>query len=94
MRYLSLFTGIGGMDLGLQKRLLKDKATLKLTFSDVFHSMQWRGISRFSGLTIDASGGWESQQIRLNVSYNFGNQQVKGARKRSLGLEEESGRSN
>lgn len=83
-----------GMDLGVQKRLLKDKATLKLTFSDVFHSMQWRGVSRFSGLTIDASGGWESQQIRLNLSYNFGNQQVKAARKRTVGLEEESTRSN
>lgn len=83
-----------GMDVGLQKRLLKDKATLKLTFSDVFNSMQWRGISRFSGLTIDASGGWESQQFRLNLNYNFGSQQIKAARKRSTGLEEESNRVN
>lgn len=83
-----------GMDLGLQKRLWKEKATLKLTFSDVFHSMQWRGISRFSGLTIDASGGWESQQFRLNLNYNFGSQQIKAARRRSTGLEEESNRVN
>lgn len=83
-----------GMDLGLQKRFLKEKATLKLTFSDVFHSMQWRGISRFSGLTIDASGGWESQQFRLNLNYNFGSQQIKAARRRSTGLEEESKRVN
>lgn len=83
-----------GMDLGVQKRLWKEKATLKVTFSDVFHSMQWQGISRFSGLTIDASGGWESQQIRVNLNYNFGNQQVKAARRRSSGLEEESNRTN
>ncbi len=83
-----------GMDLGLQKRLLKEKATLKLTFSDVFNSMRWRAISRFSGLTIDASGGWESQQLRLNLNYNFGSQQIKAAQKRSTGLEEESNRVN
>lgn len=83
-----------GMDLGAQKRLWKEKATLKITFSDVFHSMQWQGISRFSGMTIDASGGWESQQIRVNLNYNFGNQQVKAARKRNTGLEEESSRTN
>jgi hypothetical protein len=37
-------------------------------------------------------GKWESQQLRINFSYNFGNKQVKGARQRKTGMEDEQGR--
>ena len=39
-----------GVDAGLQKRFMKEKATIKMSVSDIFHTMQWRGISHFSGL--------------------------------------------
>ncbi|MFD2574592.1 TonB-dependent receptor domain-containing protein [Spirosoma soli] len=79
-----------GMDLGLQRKVLNERGTLKLTLTDVFHSMQWHGISQFGGLYMDASGGYESRQIRVNFTYNFGNNQVKAARQRKTGLEDES----
>lgn len=82
----------GGIDLGLQRKVWSDKGTVKVSLSDVLHTMQWRGISQFGGLYMDASGGWESRVIRVNFSYNFGNNQVKAARQRKTGLEEESGR--
>lgn len=74
-----------GVDAGLQKRLLKDKATLKMSVSDVFFSMQWRGISNFAGLYMDASGGWESRQFKVNFSYRFGRKEIKAQRNRSTG---------
>lgn len=77
-----------GVDAGLQKRLFKEKATLKLSVSDIFFSMQWRGISDFSGLYMDASGGWESRQFKLNFSYRFGRKEIKGQRNRSTGSED------
>lgn len=83
-----------GIDAGLQKSFLNEKATVKLSVSDIFNTMQWGGISDFGGLYIEAGGGWESRQVRLNVTYNFGNDQVKGARKRQTGLEEENSRIN
>ncbi|MEZ0487336.1 TonB-dependent receptor domain-containing protein [Fibrella aquatica] len=81
-----------GIDAGLQHKVFADRATLKLTVSDVFHSMQWRGISQFGGLYMDASGGWESQQVRLNLTWNLGNRTVKAARNRKTGAEDEAGR--
>ena len=80
------------VDAGLQKSFFDNKATVKLSVSDIFNTMQWGGVSDFGGLYIEARGGWESRQLKLNVSYNFGNDQVESARKRKTGLEEENNR--
>lgn len=83
---------IGGVDMGFQKMMLKGKGTLKATFTDVFRTMRWKGESNFAGQQIIASGRWESQQLRMNFSYRFGNSQVKAARQRKAALEEEAKR--
>lgn len=83
-----------GVDAGVQRKVLSGNGTLKLTVSDVFNVMQWRGISQFGGLYMDARGGWESRQVRLNFSYTLGNRQLKPARQRKTGSEDESGRVN
>ena len=81
-----------GSSIGLQHKVLADRGNVVLTVSDPFNSQQWRGISQFGGLYMDASGGWESRQIRVNFTYSFGGRQVKAARQRKTGLEEEKGR--
>ncbi len=83
---------IGGMDMGAQKTILKGKGTVKATFTDVFRTMRWSGVSNFAGQFMRASGRWESQQFRMNFSYRFGNSQVKAARQRKNALEEENKR--
>ncbi|MFK7970479.1 MAG: TonB-dependent receptor [Bacteroidia bacterium] len=80
------------VNTGAQFRLWDQRGILKLSVSDIFHSMQWRGIQEFGGLYFDASGGWESRQLKLNFTYNFGSNEVKRARRRKTGLEEEKGR--
>ncbi|MCB0546161.1 MAG: hypothetical protein KDD19_01155 [Phaeodactylibacter sp.] len=37
-------------------------------------------------------GGWDSRRVSLNFTYLIGNTQVKSARNRKTGLEEEQGR--
>ena len=54
--------------------------------------MRWRGIQDFGGLFFDANGGWESRQLKLNFTYNFGSNEVKRARRRKTGLEDEGSR--
>ena len=83
---------MGGFDIGLQKTVLGDKGTLKLSLTDVAKTMRWRGISNFAGTYLDANGGWESRQLRVNFSYRFGKSTVSGARQRKTGLEDESKR--
>lgn len=80
------------VDIGLQKKLLNDRANLKISFSDIFYSQRWAGESTFGELYITGNGQWESQQIRINFSYLLGNTQVKSSRRRSTGLEDEQKR--
>jgi iron complex outermembrane recepter protein len=80
------------MDAGVQKSMLKGKGNLKVSVSDIFKTMQWSGVSNFAGQYLYSEGGWESRQLRLNFTYRFGNTQVKAARQRRTGLEDESQR--
>lgn len=83
---------LGAMDLAIQKNFLEDKLSFRMSMSDIFFSSPWRGDTQFGDVLIQGSGGWESRQIRVNLSYNFGNKQVKSARKRKTGAEEEANR--
>ncbi len=83
---------MGGLDIGFQKQLFNNKGSIKLSYTDLLRTMRWRGISDFGGSYIDASGRWESQQLRMNFTYRFGNNQVKAARQRNRGNEDESKR--
>ena len=87
-----LMNPMGAIDVGVQKRILNNKANLKIALSDVFWSNQWGGTSNFGELFMDVSGRNDSRRIRINFSYQFGNDQVKRARRRSTGLEDESSR--
>ncbi|MFN8354583.1 MAG: TonB-dependent receptor [Spirosomataceae bacterium] len=86
--------GQGSLDLALQKKILKEKVALRVAVSDVLFSSPWSGDTRFGGLRISGAGGWESRQVRVNLSFNFGSNQVKSARQRRTGLEDESSRIN
>jgi iron complex outermembrane recepter protein len=80
------------MDAGLQKSIWKGAGNLKVAVSDIFQSMRWKGVSNFAGQYIVATGGWESRLLKLNLTWKFGNNQVKAARQHQTGAEEESKR--
>lgn len=79
------------LDLGLQRKFLKDRLNVRINANDIFYESGWDGISEFNGLISEGSGRWDSRRVNLSLSYNFGNQNVK-SRKRNTGLEEEAGR--
>lgn len=83
-----------GIDAGLMKTIFEGKGNVKIGVSDIFQTMRWSGTSNFAGQYLRASGGWESRLFKLNFNYRFGSNQVKAARQRKSGLEEESQRTN
>ena len=85
---------IGNVDMGIQKQVLQKKGTVKVSVSDVFHTLHWTATSDFAGQYLRATGSQESRQLKLYFTYKFGNSQVKTARQRKSGLEEESKRVN
>ncbi|MBK6642954.1 MAG: TonB-dependent receptor family protein [Bacteroidetes bacterium] len=82
----------GSLDLGLQKKLLHDKATLKLSVTDILETAPWKSYNTYAGIVNRANGNWESQQFRISMTWRFGNTQVKGARQRTSGSESEQKR--
>ncbi len=82
----------GSLDLGLQKKLFKEKATLKLSYSDLLHTAPWKSYNTYAGIVNRANGNWESQQFRVSLSYRFGNNQMKSTRQRTTGSESEQKR--
>ena len=83
----------GAMDFGIQKKVLDDKGEVRLRFGDILNTAGWGGENLFTpGLKMKAHGNWESRTLTLNFSYRFGSAEVKGARQRQTGLEDESKR--
>lgn len=87
-----LTRSLGSLDLAFEKKLLQDRLSLRLAFNDVLFTSPWAGDMQYGALFIEGSGGWDSRRATLQLSYNFGNQQVKSARKRRTGSEEENSR--
>ncbi|MFD1820217.1 outer membrane beta-barrel protein [Pseudarcicella hirudinis] len=83
---------MGAISWGVQKKLMNNKATLKLNVNDVFWLNQFRGSFVFNDIDVKVSNRWESRVARLTFTYRFGNNKVAAARQRATGLEDEKNR--
>jgi hypothetical protein len=81
-------------DAGLQLAMLKKKASLKISCTDLFDTYTFRGVSDFGGAYLDVRGKSESRQLRVNFTYRFGNSQLKASRQHKSSVEEEIRRIN
>jgi iron complex outermembrane receptor protein len=80
------------VDGGVQQTFFKGKATAKASVTDIFQTLRWSGVSNFAGQYMRVNGGNESRQLRISFLYRFGSSQVKSARQRKTGAEDESQR--
>ena len=83
---------IYAIDAGVQRTLFKGKGNIKMAVSDIFKTLKFRGVSNFAGQYLVASGYGETRQFKLNLTYRFGNNQVKASRNRKTGTDDESRR--
>ena len=83
---------IYSIDAGLQKTVFKGKGTVKAAVGDIFNTLKFRGDSDFAGQINTFYGKPESRQFKLNFSMRFGSMQIKAARQRKSGIEEENKR--
>lgn len=82
----------GMMDLGLKKKVLKDKADLKLSVSDIFNTVGFTALFDHNNVYQFISGVWEARRYGISFNYRFGSTEIKSAREHKSGAEEESGR--
>ena len=86
------FSGFGALNLGLQKSLLNERATFRLSLNDALFSAKQRGTVSYQDLDVRFLSYGESRQLRISFSYKLGNGQMKAARKRATGIDEERAR--
>ncbi|AEA21749.1 hypothetical protein HMPREF9137_1572 [Prevotella denticola F0289] len=62
----------GSIDIGLSRRLLRDRLSLSLMVTDLLHTERWDSYGRKGALLLDIWGHSESRQVLFRVHYNFG----------------------
>jgi len=63
-----------------------------MAVSDIFHTLKYSSANDFAGQKTVSFTNFESRQFKLNFTWRFGNKQVKAARQRTIGAEEENKR--
>ncbi len=79
-------------NVGFQKTVLKKKGTIRLNVNDVFQTQRFGGTYSVTNRTVKLANTWDSRQVRVSFTYRFGNSNVKEARNRKTGLEDEQSR--
>lgn len=80
------------VDLGLQKNLMKDKATFKLAVTDLWRKNRINTDTQLNNLLLHTTYAGETRQVRLNFTYRFGNNKIKTKDNGESGLQNESQR--
>jgi hypothetical protein len=73
----------------IEKTFMDRRLSLALACNDLFSSMVYNGKIHFGNINQDFREDHHLRQITLTVRYNFGSQQIRSARSRNVGIEEE-----
>ncbi|MBB3186891.1 outer membrane beta-barrel protein [Microbacter margulisiae] len=81
------------VNAGIQKHLLDNKATLKLTVNDIFNHNYSTAIVRYGSINMTALNHWSGRRVNVSFSYQFGKDNFKTRANRSTSSSEEEQRS-
>ena len=77
---------------GIQKTLMKDKATIKLNVNDIFRTQHSYASVRYQNLDVTAANHWDSQRIGLTFTWRFDKGNIKPVNHHQSAIEEEQDR--
>ena len=79
------------LDLGIQRSVGK-RSTIKLSATDVFHSIRIVNYGNYLNTNISFRHRYESQRVLLSYAYRFGNTKAKSIKERTFGSDSEQQR--
>lgn len=83
---------LGALNTSISKSFMNDKLKVFVNFNDILFTSPWYGEMSFGGLSINGTGGHDSRQVQLGLTYRFGNEKVKALKENEGGLKDESQR--
>ncbi|MGM9474887.1 TonB-dependent receptor domain-containing protein [Pedobacter sp. GSP4] len=82
----------GALNAGIQKTLMNKKLKLRLNMDDILLTNHWEGKLVYQNINMNVVNRYTSRRANFNISYNFGNQNVKSARSRNTATDDIKGR--
>ncbi|AHM59676.1 TonB-dependent receptor plug [Flammeovirgaceae bacterium 311] len=91
---IAKFNAYGAVNAGVQKKLANNNGTLSLSIRDIFWTYTWGGSMDMpeENLMGNFNYYYEPRDVRLSYTLNIGNRELKYARKRKVGSDEERSR--
>jgi Outer membrane protein beta-barrel family len=82
------------VDLGISKSFLNNQFRFKASFTDLFNTFQFKAKTEQPNLNNQVLAKWETQIFRVNLTYVFGNKDMKAARRRNTASDDLQERAN
>ncbi|MFD2936789.1 TonB-dependent receptor domain-containing protein [Spirosoma flavum] len=83
---------MGAFSIGVQKKVMDGKGSLKLNVNDPFWLNHFNGRAVVQDIDFRVGSRWESRRVALTFTYRFGNQNVKNERQRNSATSAEQNR--
>lgn len=80
-------------DLGIQRKILKDKGIIKVAINDIFDTGRGSEYAKYGNVDIDVENHYDSRKVNVSFNYNFGKAEFKTRGNRSTASSEEQSRS-
>jgi len=80
-------------DFGIQRKILKDQGSIKISVSDIFKTGNSKAYARYDNVNMDVLNTWDSRKLRISFNYRFGKDDFKTRSNRSTASSEEQSRS-
>ena len=84
--------GLGALNGGISKTVLKNKGTVKLGFRDILGTQKFKGSAQYSYIDIVFRQSRDSRQASLSFNYRFGKGKVSTPKRKIGGASEEQNR--
>ncbi|MEO6329263.1 MAG: TonB-dependent receptor [Ginsengibacter sp.] len=84
--------GMGALNAGFTKQVLKTKGTVRFGADDIFNTRQFTGLVKYSDVNVNVANRRVSRQYNINFSYRFGKKGVQEARRKNSGASDEQSR--
>lgn len=74
----------GLVNIGFQKKFLRDKATVKLALSDLFWTSNWDNVNQTDAFESADYGHGETRLVKINFTYKFGGSDKRHSKKSNV----------